>query len=68
MARRAVAAPAVPAPEAEQPAAESAVEVAIAEGPFDLEAWVADVYDHQNNGGPVPVRKYLPAPEAPAAP
>ena len=55
---------AAPAPEVGQPA----VEVEAPEGVFDLEQWVADVYDYQNNGGPAPVRKYLPVPEAPTAP
>ena len=68
MARRAVAAPAVSAPGTEPASVEAGVEVEAPAGVFDLEQWVADVYDHQNNGGPVPVRKYLPAPEAPAAP
>ena len=69
MARRAVAAPAVSAPDVVAPeVGQPAVEAEAPEGVFDLEQWVADVYDYQNNGGPAPVRKYLPAPEAPTAP
>ena len=68
MARRAVAAPAVSAPGTEPASVEAGVEVEAPEGPFDLEQWVADVYDYQYNGGPAPVRKYLSTPEAPTAP
>lgn len=41
-------------------AAPSAPEPEAPAGEFDVEAWVADVYDHQHNGGPKPVRKYRP--------
>ena len=37
-------------------------EVEQPEGEFDVEAWVAAVYDYQHNGGPKPVRTYRVTP------
>ncbi len=34
-------------------------------GELDVEAWVAAVYDYQNNGGPKPERTYRVAPTEP---
>ena len=50
--------PSVAAEVDEAPAAESEQP----EGEFDVEAWVAAVYDYQHNGGPKPVRTYRVAP------
>lgn len=44
------------APVVDEPAAD------LPGGDFDVEAWVAAVYDYQHNGGPKPVRTYRVAP------
>lgn len=42
----------------EAPVADKAAQVEQPDGEFDVEAWVAAVYDYQHNGGPKPERTY----------
>lgn len=64
MARKSTPVPVEPAGDAEQALA-PVEQVEQQLGEFDVEAWVAAVYAHQNNGGPAPVRTYRVAPAEP---